>query len=218
MDHKVEFSPGPSGGASWKIHFVELDSELNIHSQAIWCGSEAETGVIAFCVTCFTLHLLIEINHENPSKSRRWLSTELAGPSNVDPDLLRRTFIKCLTSYATIFLLGLQRSGVLKVYTIWMKRVGLWKRENLLVNSCFSQIRVTLMNYVSWGRQAETAPSLWETAWKITAEEVWTIFTTLLSSVMQANHFFFFFLTSSIFFHVDITRLYKPVFKNINKL
>lgn len=48
---------------------------------------------------------------------------------------------------------------------------------------------------------------------KITAEEFWTIFTTLLSSVMQSIFFFFFFFYFILFFHIDITRLYKPVLK-----
>lgn len=65
------------------------------------------------------------------------------------------------------------------------------------------------MNYVSSGRWAKTTHRS-KQPFKITAEEFWTIFTTLLSSVMQSIFFFFNFI---LFFHIDITRLYKPVLK-----
>lgn len=91
-----------------------------------------------------------------------------------------------------LFSVGLQReSSMSNVSTIWMQHVGLCKGRDLLVNSgsLGSKLRSWIM--FSWGRKAETALSLPQ-PFEIRAEEFWTIFTTLLSSVMQSIFSFLF--------------------------
>lgn len=139
----------------------------------------------------------------------------LSGPSNVDPVLLRRPAIKSLTFYATIVLLFIPHNRWCSEWLCFSKGfkgaerqrftqsernvLVCGKRRDLLVNSWFSHIRVLLMNYVS---DRPTLPLRSQKLLEITAEWFWTIFTTLLSSVMQAKHLFFFFLLHLFFFPI----------------
>lgn len=150
----------------------------------------------------------------------------LSGPSNVDPVLLRRPAIKCLTFYATIspttvgaasdcFSKGFKGAERQRFTQSERNVLVCGKRRDLLVNSWFSHIRVLLMNYVS---DRPTLPLRSQKLLEITAEWFWTIFTTLLSSVMQAKHLFFFFFTSSFFSPYWHNTFVQTSFKNINKL
>lgn len=152
--------------------------------------------------------------------------TDLA-PSNVNPRLLRH-FLKCLTFDATKVLLfvprnrwcsewplfeGLQRSGASKVYTIGMKRVGLWKRERPAGEVVVLWLQSSAHELCVTRQTSQNYPFAPRICLKSQQKHFWTIFTTLLSSVMQAKHLFFFFYLIFFFFHTDITHLYKPVLK-----
>lgn len=139
---------------------------------------------------------------------------------------------KYLTFYATIFLLsippsrwcsewllfeGLQRSGMSKVHTIWMKRVGLWNRERpageLLVLSDQSYAH-ELCVMRQTGRNCPFAPSKCLKS----QQRNFGLFSPLYCQVLCRQSIFSFFYFIFFFFPYWHNTFVQTSFKNINKL